>query len=226
MLPLTFLYFFEPGSFAVSFPEHLCSGHASFKGLLGGQKTACNRDLCLLLLSTVQYSLPPNCAPEQLTRDLSNPQFFYMKRCHMVHSWARGTNCCCVWTHLYANCGCTEELAACTTFPPLGSSCCCWFSLRRTWPLSPSARTALWYSIQNKMPYVNKKTLLTVTSCVGFLGAWESLLNWSQGALQPSVFRLTSAVSLCCWLMRVADLQASTSRRLSLPCQWVRCSTP
>lgn len=118
MLPLTFLYLFEPGSFAVSFPGHLCSGHASFKGLLGGQKTACNRDLCLLPLSTVQYSLPPNCAPEQLTRDLSNPQFFYMKRCHMVHQLGTGDKLLlCVnspirelWLH--GGAGCLHNLPA------------------------------------------------------------------------------------------------------------------
>lgn len=131
-----------------------------------------------------------------------------------------------MWTYLYVNCWCTEEPAACTTFLPLDSSRCCWFSLWRTRPLSSSARTALWYSIQNKMPYVNKRTLLTVTSCIGLLWAWESLLNWSQRAFLPSVFWLTSAVSLHCLLLRVTDLQASNFRLLSLLCQWTCCSIP
>lgn len=141
-------------------------------------------------------------------------------------SQARWTNCCCLWAYLYASCWRTEETAACTICLPLDNPRCCWSALGRTRPLSPSARTLLWYSIQNKMPYVNERTLLAVTSCVGFLWAWESLLNWSQRALQPSASWLTSAANLHCLLMRVRDLQASNFRLLSLLCQWTRCNIP
>lgn len=140
-------------------------------------------------------------------------------------SAGHGGQTCCMWTYLYVNCWCTEEPAACTTFLPLGSSRCRWFSLWRTWPLSPSARTALWYSIQNKMPYANKKTVLTVTSCIGLSVSLGELTELEPKNPSAICF-LTDAVSLCCRLMRVTDLQASNFRLFSLLCYWICCSIP
>lgn len=227
MLPLIFFLSFEPNSFAVSLPPHLCSEYASFKRPSG--RTEDSLRLGSSPVPVVSSSAPlcfPTVPQNSWPRTFPIFSFSTWRDAIWFISWVQWTNCCCMWTYLYVNCWCTEEPAACTAFPPLDSSRGCWFSLWRTRPLSPSARTAPWYSIQNEMPYVNKRTLLTVTSCVGFLWAWESSLNWSQRALQPSVFWLTSAASLCCLLMRVTDLQASNFRLLSLLCQWTCCSIP
>lgn len=218
MLALIFLLLLEPAP--------LLSASLS-RDPWGGQKVACDWDLLPFLLSAVQYCLLPSRAPEhRWPRTFPIFSFSTWRDTIWLLSWAWWTNCCCMCAYLYVNCWCTEEPAPCTTFLPLDSSGCCWFSLWRTWPLSTSAIAALWYSIQNKMPSVSKMTLPTVTSCIGFLWAWESLLNWSQRALQPSVFWLTSAVNLHCLLMTVTDLQASGFRLLSLLCQWTCCNIP